>query len=147
MTSALLEVRDLRKHFPLRGGVLQRTRAWVRAVDGVSFDVMPGETLGIVGESGCGKSTLGRALLRLVEPSGGAVRFAGEDVLKLDHRALTRRRRDMQIVFQDPFGSLNPRHTVGAILAEPLEVHGIGDRNSRAARVTELLRLVGLDPD
>jgi peptide/nickel transport system ATP-binding protein/oligopeptide transport system ATP-binding protein len=119
----------------------------VRALDGVSFDVMPGETLGIVGESGCGKSTLGRALLRLVEPSGGSVSFAGEDVIKLDRRALTRRRRDMQIVFQDPFGSLNPRHTVGAILAEPLEVHGIGDRSQRTARVAELLRLVGLDPD
>jgi peptide/nickel transport system ATP-binding protein/oligopeptide transport system ATP-binding protein len=141
VTPPLLSVRDLAKHYAGSHG--QR----VRALDGVSFDVMAGETLGIVGESGCGKSTLGRALLRLVEPSGGSVSFAGEDVLGLDRRALTRRRRDMQIVFQDPFGSLNPRHTVGAILAEPLEVHAIGDRASRAARVAELLRLVGLDPD
>jgi peptide/nickel transport system ATP-binding protein/oligopeptide transport system ATP-binding protein len=137
----LLSVRNLEKHYAGSHG--QR----VRALDGVSFDVMPGETLGIVGESGCGKSTLGRALLRLVEPSGGSVTFAGEDVLTLDRRALTRRRRDMQIVFQDPFGSLNPRHSVATILAEPLEVHAIGDRSSRAARVAELLRLVGLDPD
>ncbi len=141
MTEPLLSVRDLAKHY---AGAHGQT---VKALDGVSFDVMPGETLGIVGESGCGKSTLGRALLRLVEPSGGAVRFAGEDVLKLDRAALTRRRRDMQIVFQDPFGSLNPRHSVGAILAEPLEVHGVGDRAARAARVKELLALVGLDPE
>ena len=141
MTAPLLSVRDLAKHY---AGPHGQT---VKALDGVSFDVMPGETLGIVGESGCGKSTLGRALLRLVEPSGGAVTFAGEDVLKLDRAALTRRRRDMQIVFQDPFGSLNPRHSVGAILAEPLEVHGIGTRATRAARVAELLSLVGLDAD
>src|SRR5262247_4153112 len=108
MTSALLEVRELRKHFPLRGGVLQRTRAWVRAVDDVAFDVESGETLGIVGESGCGKSTLAR----LVEPDAGSVRFAGEDVLGAPPARMKRLRRDMQLAFQDPYASLNPRLTI-----------------------------------
>ena len=139
--TALLEVRDLAKHYAQQGGVR------VRALDGVSFTVAPGETLGIVGESGCGKSTLGRAVLRLIEPTRGAVVFDGTDILALDRRALLAQRKHMQIVFQDPFGSLNPRHSVGAILAEPLEIHGYGDRRARAARVRDLLALVGLPPD
>jgi peptide/nickel transport system ATP-binding protein/oligopeptide transport system ATP-binding protein len=137
----LLEVRDLAKHYAQPGGVR------VRALDGVSFTVAPGETLGIVGESGCGKSTLGRALLRLIEPTRGAVMFNGADILALDRRAMQAQRKHMQIVFQDPFGSLNPRHSVGTILAEPLEIHGYGDRRARAARVRELLALVGLPED
>jgi oligopeptide/dipeptide ABC transporter ATP-binding protein len=139
--TALLEVRDLAKHYAQQGGVR------VHALDGVSFTVAPGETLGIVGESGCGKSTLGRAVLRLIEPTRGAVLFDGTDILALDRRALLAQRRHMQIVFQDPYGSLNPRHRIGAILAEPLEIHGFGDRRARLARVRELLALVGLPDD
>ncbi|MEO3433923.1 dipeptide ABC transporter ATP-binding protein [Inquilinus sp. CAU 1745] len=140
MTEPLLSVRDIAKHYPAGRG------ATVRALDGVSFDLRAGETLGIVGESGCGKSTLGRAILRLTDPTRGAVRFEGSDLTELDRRALRRRRRDMQMVFQDPFGSLNPRHKVAEILAEPLEVHKAGDRAERRRRIAELLDLVGLDP-
>lgn len=139
MTEPLLSVRDIAKHYPAGRG------ATVRALDGVSFDLRAGETLGIVGESGCGKSTLGRAILRLTDPTRGAVRFEGSDLTELDRRALRRRRRDMQMVFQDPFGSLNPRHKVAEILAEPLEVHKAGDRAERRRRIAELLDLVGLD--
>src|SRR5262245_64443413 len=124
MTSALLDARPICKHFPLRGGVLQRTRAWVRAVDGVSFDVMPGETVGIVGESGCGKSTLARILLRLIEPDAGAVRFVGEDVLAASPARMKRLRRDMELGFQDPYASLNPRLTIEDTVAFSLLVHG-----------------------
>ena len=145
MTPALLEVRGLRKHFPLRGGVLQRTRAWVRAVDGVSFDVAPGETLGIVGESGCGKSTLARLLLRLIEPDAGAVRFNGEDVLAASPARMKRLRRDMQLVFQDPYASLNPRLTIEDTVAFSLLVHGT-PRAEAAERARGLLGRVGLDP-
>ena len=144
MTPALLEVRDLRKHFPLRGGVLQRTRAWVRAVDGVSFDVTPGETLGIVGESGCGKSTLARLLLRLIEADAGAVRFNGEDVLTASPARMKRLRRDMQLVFQDPYASLNPRLTIEDIVTFSLLVHGT-PRAEAAERARALLGRVGLD--
>src|SRR5262249_23700406 len=108
----LLQVRGLRKHFPLRGGVLQRTQTWVRAVDDVSFDVYPAETLGIVGESGCGKSTLARLILKLIEPDAGTVRFDGEDVRGASADRMKRLRRDMQLVFQDPYASLNPRLTI-----------------------------------
>jgi peptide/nickel transport system ATP-binding protein len=145
MTPSLLEVRDLRKHFPLRGGVLQRTQAWVRAVDGVSFDVAPGETLGIVGESGCGKSTLARLLLRLIEPDAGTVRFDGEDVLAASPARMKRLRRDMQLVFQDPYASLNPRLTIEDTVAFSLLVHGT-PRAEAAERARALLGRVGLDP-
>jgi oligopeptide/dipeptide ABC transporter ATP-binding protein len=138
--SALLEVEDLATHYAGRGGT-------VRAVDGVSFSLAAGEVLGIVGESGCGKSTLGRTILRLLAPTAGTIRFQGEDITQLDRRAMTRHRRDMQVVFQDPFGALNPRHRVGEIVGEPLDVHRIGDRAARAARVAELLAMVGLPPD
>ncbi len=138
MTS-LLEVRDLRTEFHARDGA-----GTVRAVDGVSFSLAAGATLGIVGESGCGKSTLARSILRLVEPKSGTILFEGEDVRALPQRRLASLRRHMQIVFQDPYASLDPRQSVGAILAEPLEIHRIGNRSSRRARVAELLDLVGL---
>jgi peptide/nickel transport system ATP-binding protein len=141
----LLEARGLRKHFPLRGGVLQRTRAWVRAVDDVSFEVAPGETLGIVGESGCGKSTLARLLLRLIEPDAGVVRFGGEDVLAASSARMKRLRRDMQLVFQDPYASLNPRLTIEDTVAFSLLVHGVS-RGEAAERARALLGRVGLDP-
>jgi len=136
--SAYLDVRDLSKTYSGQGG------SAVRALDEVSLTLDRGEVLGIVGESGCGKSTLGRAILRLVEPSGGRVLVEDEDLLGLGSAGLKARRRDLQIIFQDPFGSLNPRHKVGAIIREPLDVHGIGTRRERAARVDELIRLVGL---
>ncbi len=140
--TALLQVTGLTKHFPARHG-----KGGIRAVDGVSFTLKSGETLGVVGESGCGKSTLGRTILRLVEPSSGAVVFDGEDLLSLGPAALRARRRDMQMIFQDPFASLDPRLNVGAIVAEPLVIHDIGDRASRRAAVLELLETVGLEPD
>jgi peptide/nickel transport system ATP-binding protein/oligopeptide transport system ATP-binding protein len=136
--SPYLEVRDLSKSYPGPGG------SAVRALDAVSLTLERGEVLGIVGESGCGKSTLGRAVLRLTEPSAGAVLVEGEDLMSLGSARLKARRRDLQIIFQDPFGSLNPRHKVGAIVREPLDVHGIGTRTERAARVKELIGLVGL---
>ena len=138
----LLEADGLVKHFPSRDG-----RGVVRAVDGVSLHVMPGETLGIVGESGSGKSTVARLITRLIEPDSGTIRFAGEDLRSLSPSALRARRSDLQMVFQDPFASLDPRMTIGAIIAEPLEIHRIGDRERRQKRVLELLRLVGLEPD
>ena len=140
---ALLTGRDLVKHFPARDW-LGRRRAAVRAVDGVSLDVKRGETLGLVGESGCGKSTLGRVLLRLIEPDSGDIRFDGRDVRALDATALRHLRAEMQMVFQDPYASLNPRMTIGDALAEPLALHGFGDAAARRARVAELLRTVGL---
>ena len=142
----LLEVRALAKHFPVRRGVFGRVRGAVRAVDGVDFDVARGETLGVVGESGCGKSTLGRLVLRLIEPSAGRVRFDGADLGELGPVALRARRRAMQIIFQDPYSSLNPRMTVQQALAEPLALHGLHAGRERA-RVGELLRLVGLAPE
>ena len=141
----LLEVRDLKKYYPIRRGVFGRVEGFIRAVDGVSFDLYEGETLGLVGESGCGKTTTGRTILRLVEPTGGRVRYRGQDITRLPARALRRLRREMQIIFQDPFGSLDPRMTAGQIVAEPLVVHGV-PRRERERRVAELLERVGLAP-
>ena len=138
----LVRVRALIKHFPVEG-----SDDVVRAVDGVTFEILRGETLGLVGESGCGKSTVGRCLLRLTEPTSGAVEFEGRDVLKTGGRDLRGLRREMQIIFQDPYASLNPRLRVRDIVSEPLLIHGIGSREERRERVAELLRRVGLDPD
>jgi len=145
---ALLSVRNLVKHFPVRGGWFKGLVERVHAVDGVSFDLAKGETLGLVGESGCGKSTTGRCILRLIEPTAGEVRFEGRDVGALDRPSLRLLRRDMQIIFQDPFASLNPRMSVGSIIGEALIVHGlIRSAAEFRARVAELLEAVGLDPD
>ena len=145
MSDALLSVKDLRKHFALKGGVFARNVEKVHAVDGVSFDIGKGETLGLVGESGCGKSTTGRCILRLIEPSGGEVLFQGADVTRMKGADLQALRRDMQIIFQDPFASLNPRHTVGAIIGEALQIHNLAPtRRAREERVAELLETVGL---
>ncbi len=143
----LVEARAVRKHFPLGGGWFSRPRAVVRAVEDVSLAIAPGETLGLVGESGCGKSTLGRLLLRLLEPTAGDVRFDGRSLLGLDARALRAVRREMQIVFQDPYGSLDPHMRVGSIVGEGLAIHRLGTRAERRRRVEELLALVGLPPD
>jgi len=140
----LLEVRGLTKHFAGRGG-LWRTSAVVKAVDGVDFDIREGEMFGLVGESGCGKSTTGRCVLRLIEPTAGEVRFRGEDVLAFSRERMRRARRDMQIVFQDPYSSLNPRMRVRDIVEEPLVIHKLGSRDERRARVAELFDLVGLE--
>ena len=144
-TDTLLDVQDLKKYFPIHRGLLGRSVGQVRAVDGVSFRLQRGETLGLVGESGCGKSTTGRAILRLIEPTAGRVFFDGLDLSKLDRAQLIKFRRRAQIVFQDPFGSLNPRLTVESMLTEILKVHGLGEtRRQRSARVRELLDMVGL---
>ena len=139
----LLSVRGLKKHFPIRKGTFGRVVGQVKAVDGVDFDLWPGETLGLVGESGCGKSTTGRAVLRLLEPTDGTVHYDGQDVRALDKEGLRKLRRRAQFVFQDPFGSLNPRMSVGAMLEEALKVHGLGGPNRRD-RAVELLERVGL---
>ncbi|MSP76324.1 MAG: dipeptide ABC transporter ATP-binding protein [Rhodospirillaceae bacterium] len=145
---ALLSVSDLRKHFAVKGGVLSRVVDKVHAVDGVSFDIAAGETLGLVGESGCGKSTTGRCILRLIEPSSGEVWFNGADVTRMDTTALRSLRRDMQIIFQDPYASLNPRLTVGAIVGEALIIHKLAkSRREHEERVVQLLETVGLQPD
>src|SRR5215510_45632 len=138
----LVSVRDLVKHFPVEG-----SDDVVRAVDGVTFQIFAGETLGLVGESGCGKSTVGRCLLRLIEPTAGEVNFEGRDILALDRKELRQIRREMQIIFQDPYASLNPRMKIGDIVAEPLVIHNEGTKRDRRDRVAQLLRRVGLDPD
>ncbi len=142
----IVEVDDVKVHFPVRGGVFSTTKAVVRAVDGVTFEVRRGETLGLVGESGCGKSTIGRAMIRLRDATSGTVRFDGIDLGSLKANDLRRTRRRMQIIFQDPYGSLDPRMTVGAIIAEPLETHNLAEGPAKAERIADLLRLVGLDP-
>jgi oligopeptide transport system ATP-binding protein len=147
VTEPLLSVRDLHVHFPIRRGLLfDRTVGHVKAVDGVSFDIQEGQTLGLVGESGSGKSATALAILRLIQPTSGSMRFLGRDLGSLHGEALRRVRRQMQVVFQDPYASLNPRMTVGRIVAEPLEVHGIGTRRERRSRVRALLEVVGFDP-
>ena len=148
MTEPLLRVRNLVKHFPLKGGLLGGEVERVHAVDGVSFDIAAGETLGLVGESGCGKSTTGRCILRLIEPTSGEVWFDGTDITTLDAKALRPFRRGMQIIFQDPYASLNPRMTVGAIIAEALVIHGLsGNAREREERVAQLLDTVGLQAE
>jgi len=140
----LIEVRDLKKYFPVRGGLFQRVVAQVKAVDGVSFNIRRGKTLGLVGESGCGKSTLGRAVLRLQQPTGGEVLVDGKNIVHLGKRELNEYRRRLQIIFQDPFASLSPRRTVAQIIREPLDVHAIGTSQERDKRVIELLADVGM---
>ncbi|HEX9426150.1 MAG TPA: dipeptide ABC transporter ATP-binding protein [Candidatus Polarisedimenticolia bacterium] len=143
----LLEVRDLVKHYPIRRGLLARVTGAVRAVDGVSLTIGPGETLALVGESGSGKTTTGRCILRLVDPTSGSIRFDGVDFLALPPRALRRMRRQIQVIFQDPYGSLNPRMRVGTIVREPLDIHRIGaNRRERDGMVADLLARVGLEP-
>jgi len=139
-----LEVKDLKKHFPIRKGLLRRTIGHVYAVDGVSFSINPGETLGLVGESGCGKSTVGRVILRLIEPTAGSIEVEGRDITGLGKRELRPYRRQMQIIFQDPFSSLDPRMKAGDIVGEPLRVHGVGRRRDRRDRVAQLFERVGL---
>ncbi|MER6795631.1 ATP-binding cassette domain-containing protein, partial [Amycolatopsis mediterranei] len=145
----ILSVTGLQKYFPVRTGILfKRTIGQVKAVDGVSFDLMPGETLGVVGESGCGKSTLAQVLMRLEEPTGGTAQFEGRDIFAMRGAELRKLRREIQIVLQDPYTSLNPRMTVGDIVGEPFEIHSeVAPKGSRAAKVRELLEVVGLNPE
>jgi oligopeptide transport system ATP-binding protein len=144
LQEALLEVKQLKKHFPIQGGVLKQQVGTVKAVDGVTFTLHKGETFGLVGESGCGKSTTGRMLMRLLEPSEGEVLFDGKEMTTLNKKDLRHLRKDIQMVFQDPFASLNPRHTVEKIIEEPLIVHQLGNKAERKKRVRELLEIVGL---
>jgi oligopeptide transport system ATP-binding protein len=148
MTEPLLKVKNLKKYFPIRGGLLSREVARVHAVDDVSFTMQPGETLGLVGESGCGKSTTGRTILRLIEPTSGEVWFENKNVTTLDKRSLRALRKEMQIIFQDPYASLNPRMTVGSIIGEALVIHKLApNRKAREEKVIDLLETVGLSAD
>ncbi|MBT6986912.1 MAG: ABC transporter ATP-binding protein, partial [Rhodospirillaceae bacterium] len=144
----LLQVRDLKMYFPVTDGMLvQRTIAHVKAVDGISFDIMPGETLGLVGESGCGKSTTGRCILQLEKPTAGQILYHGADLNRMGRAELAAMRRKIQVIFQDPFSSLNPRMKIGDIIGEPLAVHGIEPNSAdRAKRIAELLTVCGLSP-
>ena len=145
--SALLEVTNLKVHFPVKPGMFSRVHECVKAVDDVSFSIEPGETLGLVGESGCGKTTLGRAIVRLVEPTSGSVLLSGEDITRMGVAELRARRRKFQMIFQDPYGSLNPRMTVEQIVGEALDIHQLTDgKSARQKRILELLQDVGLDP-
>lgn len=142
----VIKIEDLKKYFPVRGGFLRRTIGLLKAVDGISFEIFAGKTFGLVGESGCGKSTLGRTVLRLHEPSGGRIVLNGEDITHLDQKTLCSRRREMQIIFQDPYASLSPRRTIMQTLLEPLEQHKVGSAVQRRQRVQELMETVGLRP-
>lgn len=144
MNNLVLKVEGLKKHFPVRRGFFQRVVGWIKAVDGVDFEIRQGETLGLVGESGCGKSTVGRLVLRLLDPDAGKVLYKGDDISALPQRDLKGLRREMQIIFQDPFGSLNPRMTVGQSIGEGLRTLGIKDRDERNMRVRELIEKVGI---
>lgn len=147
MREPLLQIRGLKMHFPIYRGVIKRREvARVKAVDGLSFDILEGETLGLVGESGCGKSTTGRAIIRLYEPTAGEVMFRGKDLAQLTEREIHPLRRDLQMIFQDPYASLNPRMTVGGIIGEPLAVHKLASGEDAQRRVQELMEIVGLDP-
>ncbi|HSM90612.1 MAG TPA: dipeptide/oligopeptide/nickel ABC transporter ATP-binding protein, partial [Desulfobacterales bacterium] len=147
MSQPLLEVNRLKKHFPIKGGFFQKTVGNVHAVDGVSFRLETGETIGLVGESGCGKSTTGRLILRLIKPTSGEVRFNGQDLSRLDRRRMKAVRRDMQLIFQDPFASLNPRLTVGGIVGEAFKIHGVASGTELEDRTAALLKRVGLHAD
>src|SRR5215212_2167125 len=140
----VLEVTDLKKHFPIKKGLLRRTTGYVYAVDGVSLSIRAGQTLALVGESGCGKSTVGRAILRLIEPTAGSIKINGADVTHLSKTELRPYRRQMQIIFQDPFSSRDPRMSAGDIVGEPLRVHGVGNARERRARVADIFKRVGL---
>lgn len=146
-STPLLEVRHVKKYFPIKQGVVQREVARVHAVDDVSFAVREGETLGLVGESGCGKSTLGRTIVRLLQPTDGQIIFQGRDISRLGTRALRPLRREMQMVFQDPYASLNPRKRVGTIVSDPMKIHNLGSRSEQKRRVGEILETVGLSPE
>lgn len=143
----VLDVKDLKVHFPVRQGVFSQVTGYVKAVDGVSFSIQAGETVGLVGESGCGKSTIARALLRVVEPTGGSVSFMGRDLSTLNKLELRKTRKELQMVFQDPYSSLNPRMTVGAIIGEPYTIHGTYSSREKAERVKALMEAVGLKPE
>ncbi|WP_051741915.1 ABC transporter ATP-binding protein [Streptomyces xylophagus] len=143
----LLKVEGLKKHFPIKKGILQRQVAAVKAVDGIDFEVRKGETLGVVGESGCGKSTMGRVITRLQDPTGGSIHFEGQDITRLNSAGMRPLRRDIQMIFQDPYGSLNPRHTIGSIVSAPFRLQGVEPEGGVKKEVQRLLELVGLSPE